>query len=623
MKEMSASRPLARRSLASLVLFVLLGLAAVFFLPYSVPVAPAVSDSYVFGFSNRAALLLFLAFVTVFAYWSGGLGLVVREPEDQQIDPPMSRRIGLTAVGITAAVTLAFWAAYRSVGAINEGAYLLDRLQHLAAGETMYRDFEFLYGPTMLYLPLSLGRLLHLSLVDAYYLAWVLAWVGGIGMLWLTVAWACGTSAHKNGIFLLAYLGFIFSCVSLGLNYTPLRFVGGSFFAVLSWRVLERRRSVLLGVVTALAGGAWVLFYSPEQGIAFLLGTVAFFVLFVDRSLHGYWFCLGLLLVGKGLLFFALSRTGVLHYMGAMASGGYNLPLLPSLNTLLTLTLLLAAACVLMNSLRLRKRGGPLEYLILISLFALPAAFGRCDPGHMFMNTLGAFIAAWTVLSYRAGAGRWMAWSYVASALFLPLALYQQNNFVMFPIKVALLSPANPHPEVRRVSTGVLERLLGQGRAAASLAKWAKAYPVSQASDVFSAEPLLAPLGYPSTLLPTAGLAITNGRYRGLGGVMAPYEVREKIAELRGHPEQLLLFMPDARCSASAGGMLSKEDLAAQDHAARRELLLNLQPFYLPHVRHQDALYEPVCAYILAHYQKVSLRGPFAGSEVWERVGRP
>lgn len=604
-------------------------MAAVFFVPYLVPVSPAISDAYLFGFNNRAALVLFLCFVTTFAYWSGGLGLVAHAPDGRALDgrvnnastaPALSQKLLWITLAITAGVTLSFWGAYRGIGAINEGSYLMDRLQHLATGERIYRDFEFIYGPTLLYLPLLLHRWLGLSLVDAYYLAWTLAWVGGVYLLWLTVAWSCGSSPRQNGIYLLAFLGFIFSTVSLGLNYTPLRFVGAPFFAVLTWRTLTREGSILAAVGTALAGSAWVLFYSPEQGIALLLGTLAFFGLFVDRSLPGYAAGLVTLLSGSGLLALLLIRSGPLHYMRGMAAGGYNLPLLPSAYTLVLLGLLLAAGCILVNTWRLRQRGGPLEYLILVSLFALPAAFGRCDPGHIYMNTVGAFLAAWTVISYRPAAGRWMAWSYVASALFLPLALYQANNFFMFPVKMALFSPANPHPGLRRLAVRCLDRAVGPLRTTAMLTRWRTAFPLPQTPGALGGGVLLAPLGYPSTLLLGELPPITNGRYRGLGNVMAPYEVTEKLEELRTHPAQRLLFTADAQCPPLSQITATPMASRALDRAARRELWMNLQPIYLPHVRHPESLLQPVCAYIDAHYRPTLDRGPFLGSVIWERV---
>ncbi len=615
---------LPRRSTLRVLLVLLAGFFLVFAVPFHIPVAPSISDSYTFGFNNRAALALFVLFAFGFAWWSDGLGLRAAMPEDAPVAPPMSRRLFHVTLGITAAVTLTFWLAYRSVGAINEGAYLMDRLQHLAAGETMYRDFEFIYGPVLLEIPLQLHRLLHLSLLDAYFLSWIIDWIVGVWLLWITVAWTCATSLRKNGIYLLAFLGFIFSTVSLGLNYTPLRFVAAPFFAAAIWRVLSTRRSALPAALLSLPCAAFILFYSPEQGIAFCAGTLLFFLLFVSRSHQQSVPAIAVLLVGEAVLLALLLHSGVVHYIRGMAAGGYNLPLLPSFNTLIELLLLLVAICVLTNSLRAKSTGGPLEYLILIALGALPAAFGRCDGGHMFMNTVGAFLVAWTVLSHFKPAAKWMVWSYIAGALFLPLALYQANNFFMFPVKAALFSPADPHPALRRFAQSTLHRALGAHRSEATLAKWRTAYPVTVPSNVPRDQALLAPLGYPSTLLLGDLPPITNGRYRGLGNVMAPYEVQEKVDELRDHPQAMLLFTHGTACPAADPHTApTTEDVAAEDRQKRHELFLNLLPFYVPHVQHRDDFLAPVCTYITAHYQPAPYTAPLEGAEIWQRKPGP
>ena len=612
------SRPY--RSTVSVLLFLIIGFAIVFAVPFRVPVAPAISDSYTFGFNNRAALILFLVFAGSFAIWSHGLGLMPTRPEDASPAPPMSRLLLAITIGITFAVTVTFWLAYHSVGAINEGAYLMDRLQHLAAGEILYRDFEFIYGPLLLYMPLWLHRGLHLPLLDAYYASWVLDWTGGVYLLWLTVRWTCAGSPRRNGIYLLAFLGFIFSTVSLGLNYTPLRFVSAPFFAALCWRLLAGNSSALPAAVLSLVGAAWTLFLSPEQGIAFCAGTLLFFLLFVSRSHRAVFPAVILLLLGQSLLLILLLRSGLAESMRGMAQGGYNLPLLPSTGTLIQLSLLIVAVCVLVNSLRLSRTGGPLEYLILISLCALPAAFGRCDGGHMFMNTLGAFLAAWTVLSFHHGAGKWMVWSYVAGAIFLPLALYQANNFFMYPIKAALFSPANPHPALRSLAQASLYRLLGSTREERTLAKWGALYPVATPTDLPPGRPILAPLGYPSTLLLGNLPPITNGRYRGLGNVMALSQVQQKVDELKSHPDNLLLLTQGADCPTEiSAAPPSTQDQAAADSQKRRELFLNLLPFYLPHVRHHDDFLAPVCRYIVAHYRPAPYTAPLRGARLLER----
>ena len=48
--------------------FLLLVAAAVFLLPYAVPVAPSISLSYIAGYNNRAAVLLLIAGIALFAW---------------------------------------------------------------------------------------------------------------------------------------------------------------------------------------------------------------------------------------------------------------------------------------------------------------------------------------------------------------------------------------------------------------------------------------------------------------------------------------------------------------------------------------------------------------------------
>jgi hypothetical protein len=51
------------------------GLSAIYVIPFHVPVHDGLSISYLLGFNNRAALLLFLIFTLSFALWTRGLGL--------------------------------------------------------------------------------------------------------------------------------------------------------------------------------------------------------------------------------------------------------------------------------------------------------------------------------------------------------------------------------------------------------------------------------------------------------------------------------------------------------------------------------------------------------------------
>lgn len=54
-------------------LYVFVLLAIIFYLPYYIPQRPVASDSYLFGYNNRAAVILLLAFSAGAAIWGKGV----------------------------------------------------------------------------------------------------------------------------------------------------------------------------------------------------------------------------------------------------------------------------------------------------------------------------------------------------------------------------------------------------------------------------------------------------------------------------------------------------------------------------------------------------------------------
>src|SRR5215212_5706229 len=68
-----------------------------------------------------------------------------------------------------------------------EAYYFLDRLYPLATGMVPYRDFEFLYGPLLLYPPHWAARLLGIPLYPAYLFVVLAFELIGLYMLWKIV----------------------------------------------------------------------------------------------------------------------------------------------------------------------------------------------------------------------------------------------------------------------------------------------------------------------------------------------------------------------------------------------------------------------------------------------------
>lgn len=125
-------------------IFLLILAGALFTVPYLVAVHPVISVSYVVGFNNHVALLLFVGGITVFAVLCGGqLG------RSSAID----QKLPITSLALASTLILFLCLgrlAHHSIG--GEAKYNVNRLQMLATGLKPYRDFEYAYGPLHLYI---------------------------------------------------------------------------------------------------------------------------------------------------------------------------------------------------------------------------------------------------------------------------------------------------------------------------------------------------------------------------------------------------------------------------------------------------------------------------------------
>ena len=167
---------------SSKVAFLIVIAACVFFLPYLVPVAPSVSMSYLTGFSNRTAALLFACGCVLFALLTRG-----------EIAAFTDKNTSLGRSHLYAALAIAALGCSLSLYPVStlphgtEAAYNINRLQMLLAGGRPYRDFEFAYGAAHLYAPWLFAKTLRLSTFAAYYTWWVLEWFVGTAMAWYSI----------------------------------------------------------------------------------------------------------------------------------------------------------------------------------------------------------------------------------------------------------------------------------------------------------------------------------------------------------------------------------------------------------------------------------------------------
>jgi hypothetical protein len=245
-----------------------IALFLVFWLPYHVPSQPAVSDSYLFGFSNKAFEVLLLLFVAVLAISERGFALW---RPGRAASAPIPPRTLFGVLAVVAAICAVMYLLTRGLSGYDESKYLIDRVR--------------LYGP------LSIARMFAIAIESGYYAFWALTSTLGYYLLYETINRIDFLCSRKRAIFLVFSVGVMPALLNTGANYTLLRFVLPAFLALLLHRsvgdgCLRRHiRSLLLIILFTAA----IEVISPELAIAYALGSLGFFAVYGSARIA--WAC--------------------------------------------------------------------------------------------------------------------------------------------------------------------------------------------------------------------------------------------------------------------------------------------------------------------------------------------
>lgn len=541
----------AARSLSVVLFFALCGALLLLVVPYFLPVRPALSDSYLFGFNNRGAILLWLLFSLAFGVWHGPL----QNQERVSADTGVSDRRPLWAMLTLAALLhTAAWIACNFYGPLQEALYCTDRLQHLASGERIFRDFEFAYGAGLLYLPLFLSRLLHLSLLNAYCCSLMIEQLAGIVLLWYVVKAASAHARRRYSIFLLLSLTCLAWVPLVAAQYTSLRYWFAPAVAVLVYDLAIVRHQRRLAWLCLVGGLLVTLLISPEQVVPLLGGVSLFSVLFLSRLWRWIFPGLLLFLLAAVTILWAAFRAGALETLITIGSGAYAVPIGPAPVLLPLLTLLLVAACVFVEAIRCRTSGTVTTLLLCLSPFSLSAAFGRFDPVHLIANTFTATLVAWVALSRNE---RW--WRTVAAA-------YSVIVFV-FPTQL---------PMVYRSDFKLIK----------TAPKRVKTFAAAEVPTFYS------PLGPVPAAHPGAASRFNfqTGRFYGATDLITNHQMAELLNEMRAKGSAPMLMM-HATCIVTS--------------SAKALMLFNTGLYY-PKPRHTNPTLKPLCNEIETNYQVIA-----------------
>lgn len=259
--------------LAILSFFLLLPL--MLWLPEQFGHAPGViSAAQAEGYNNRIAHLTSLLWIL---FTLTGVWVLSRKTEPSPIAPPRSvNRPGLAVscllpmITILAVVFLYFPPALAPKGSYFEESIHLTAIHRMLGGDVPYLDFEFLYGPLMLYPAYWWTQLTSFSLTSFYTYVMMLELLVMLALLipiqtYISSFWA------RVGTFLL--LSSLYFNTMLGPNQNGLRKLMGVLILIsVAQRPLHFGLSVLHGVAVGL-----LLSYSQEFGAATAIGILAIY----------------------------------------------------------------------------------------------------------------------------------------------------------------------------------------------------------------------------------------------------------------------------------------------------------------------------------------------------------
>jgi len=438
------------------ILFAALCWYGLFFLPFRFPPAqPSISQSWVAGFDNRVSVgtaLLASVFVTAFRWFGSRKALTTGFFADGNVSSKIPS-IAVIIVSIVYVISFGILA----LGCLHSPRYLSVDIRYLLDAATKvsvwkmraYHDFEFAYGPLILYAPVGLHFLVGrfgVSLEICYFLTTILAMIVGL----LLLAWILNQLVPDRIVKTCLFVGIGVSSINvfLGANGTLVRFLS-AFCLILTirnvagWAREQGAWRFPFLMLAYLSICSWVEFMvSPEIGLAFACSAGCWALVSGFTESRRVWssiiapvigFCAAMPVYGGNLI------DTVRLYSG----GSMNWVLVPYLVAVLYLVTIVAIIPFGMGA-ALRSRNP--DRAVLLSLYCcvlalVPAALSRCDFHHVMFNGIGAFILASAYLTVFSRKLQ-LSW---AALIVISFSIYQGNLFRMMkhPLTRTLYATTN------------------------------------------------------------------------------------------------------------------------------------------------------------------------------------
>lgn len=545
-------------------IYIVFSAAAISYIPKLIPLPPTASYSYLFGYNNTAAIALVFILIAGGVVWSKGLSLEFLA--SGQSKPVSNVTLILALVAVLCCCTSIYFFAGR-YGGFGESYYLIDRIFLLSQGKVPYRDFEFAYGPGLLYGPLILKYLLPLNVPQAYYLFWLINCLLGTLLLFKSVNLVNYPTDAKKDIFLLLFLAGVFYLVWMGTNYTLLRFSCPVLFVIVIQRMFRdcTFAAKLRAILSCVAFAAVLILISPEIAIAFAFASLCICFFSRPEPLLERGITVSVLLVTLSIVFWYAGKLGILDTLLADGGGAINLPILIAPHILVYLAALFVGACYIFRRLHDRRIDDNTAGLIAFSLPMVAPALGRCDPAHVFFNGLAIFLATMCHISNHDRGWRFYKFAFALFCFILP----SLGQLLILSVAFGQVSAFNAQESDLPAKLD-LNRL----------------FPTWPGS-------FLAPFGYrPGGVATYHSSRIEYGRFEELIDVSTPRSVTKKVEELKEHPEKALILP-------------KRFENVCQGDVDVERLFISLA-FVVPYrgqVVHPDSVRHPICDYIRERYR--------------------
>jgi hypothetical protein len=390
------------------------GAIGIFVVPWFVPFQqPIASLSYTYGFNNLAAWLAVAALLAAFCFillWRRetlGAGSLERRlssilPDGSANDDRKNLLAAFVVVALLGAALQILWYSILPTNYFGEIRQHVSRLDQMILGRSPHLDFQYNFGPGMLYLAYFLYRLGAGALsIDAAYCTTLSAyWVIGTFLSYYVIKNLNG-SVKRTSVFLCISLLF-FHPVMMGLQYTPVRyflplaslvFIHRSLMSAVRWRYLTMAIAAFLLPLMALA-------FSPDTGIATTLAMIVYFLTLIRTPLGKFSYCALATALSVVVALATFSRS----YLNAIEAYSSSVACFPIFPTLALITFLAATFAILPNlaiiGLRDRTSLGSLSLAFTVVLgLGIPQVLGRCDLVHVCFNGIGVLLLSLSLVT--------------------------------------------------------------------------------------------------------------------------------------------------------------------------------------------------------------------------------